>query len=169
MKNYDFKRRSLLSGPQLLGLLFIAVGLFAIVSPAIFKSESSLERSLYVGAGAIILGSLIVSSYGGTVIDFNKKKVKDYFSVLGYRFGEWTALPNIERIAVISFNYKATNTPNGISPTWSGTVIDYRVLLYSENPTPIISFVFSNKERAVKEANLLSTNLNTVCELREPL
>src|SRR5690554_3798894 len=113
MKNYNFKRRSLFSGPHLLGVIFIAVGLFAIVSPAIFTSGSSLEKSFYVGAVAVILGSIIVSSYGGTEIDFRKNRVKDYFSILGYRFGEWAALPAIKKISAISVNYHATNTPNG--------------------------------------------------------
>ncbi|MEX2593358.1 MAG: hypothetical protein WD426_11320 [Anditalea sp.] len=52
------------------------------------------------------------------------------------------------------------------SPTWSGTVTDYKVLLYSENSKPIFSFMFSNKERAINDAKLLSANLDTVCELR---
>ena len=167
MKYYNFKRRHLFSGPHLLGFLFIAVGIFAIISPAIIKSDSSLNRSFYVGATAIILGSMIVLTYSGTVIDFNKKRVKEYLSVFGYQFGEWTNLPNIIKIAVITVNYKATNTPNGISPTWSGNVTDYKVFLYSKKSTPILSFIFSNKERAVKAAKLLSANLDTVYELKE--
>jgi hypothetical protein len=166
MNHYNFKRRSLFSGPHLLGLLFVAAGILSIISPAIFKSDNSLARAFYIGAAAIILGTIIVSSYGGTVIDFNKKRARDYFSVLGYQFGEWTALPNIERIVVISVNYKASNTPNGISPTWSGTVTDYKVFLYSENSKPVLSFVFSDEEHAVNAANLLSANLNAFCELR---
>ena len=151
----------------MLGLIFIAVGLFTVISPTIITSDSSFERSIYVGAGAIVLGSMIVSSYGGTEIDFNQKRVKENSSFLGYQFGEWAALPDVKRIAVITRNYKATNTPNGISPTWSGIVTDHKVFLYSENPKPIISFVFSNKEHAVEAAKLLSANLDAVCELRE--
>lgn len=166
MKHYNFKRRSLFSGPHLLGMLFVAAGILSIVSPAIFKSDSSIERAFYVGAAAIIIGTIIVSSYGGTVIDFNKKSVRDYFSVLGFQFGEWTALPNIKRIAVISVNYKASNTPNGISPTWSGTVTDYRVCLYSGNTKPVLSFAYSDEDRAVKAAKLLSAKLDAICELR---
>jgi len=167
MKNYKFIRRNFFSGPHLLGVIFIAVGLFALVSPAIFTSGSSLEKSFYLGTTAVILGTLIVSSYGGTEIDFHKNRVKDYFSILGYRFGEWAALPAIKRISAISIDYQATNTPNGISPTWSGTVTDHKVFLYSENVTPILSFVFSNKKRAIEAAKLLAFNLDAVCEFRE--
>src|SRR5690606_29976841 len=137
----------------------------AIVSPAIFTSGSSLEKSLYVGTAAVVLGSIIVSSYGGTEIDFNKKRVRDYFSISGYRFGRWTALPNIQRVSALSVDHQATNTANGISPTWSGTLTDHRVHLYSENATPILSFVYSNKQRAIEAARILSSNLETDCEV----
>ncbi len=152
----------------MLGPVLIAVGLFAMISPFVIKSESSLEKSLYVGAAAVVLGLMIVSSYGGTVIDFNKKSIKDYFSFLGFQFGKWISLPNVIRIVVAPVNYKATNTPNGISPTWSGIVSEYHVLLYSDHPTPIRLFVFSNRTRALKAAKLLSANLDTVYELKEP-
>jgi hypothetical protein len=166
MKHYNFKRRSLFSGPHLLGLLFVAAGIFSIISPAIIKSDSSLERAIYIGTAAIILGTIIVSAYGGTVIDFNKKRVKDYFSVLGYQFGEWIALPTVERIAVNPVNSVASNTPNGISPTWSGNMTYYKVFLYSDNSKLKFSFEFSDEERAVKTAKLLSEKLDAVYELR---
>ena len=68
MNNFNFKRRNLVSGPHLLGSLLIMAGLFALVSPVFIKNESSMERVLGVGVGAIILGLVIVSSYGGTLI-----------------------------------------------------------------------------------------------------
>lgn len=167
MEKFNFKRRRLYSGTHLLGLIVIAAGLFSVVSPTVFRSNTSLEKSFVVGAIAIILGFILVSSYGGTRIDFNKKMVKDYYAVLGYQVGEWAGLPTIKKVAVVTINYKATNTRNGVSPTWSGTVTEHKVLLYSGSPTPEFSFSYSAKEPALEAAKLLAARLNTVCEIKE--
>ena len=152
--------RNLVSGPHLLGTLLIIVGLFALVSPTFLKSESSSERVLTVGIGAIILGILIVSSFGGTLIDFTQKRFKEYFSVGGYKFGEWMTLPEISKVKVISTSYISSNTPNGISPTLSGKVTDFKILVFSNSSKPILSFKYSNMDRAVKHAKSLASNLN---------
>lgn len=160
MNNFNFKRRNLVSGPHLLGSLLLIAGLFALVSPVFFKNESSIERVLAVGMGAILLGLVIVSSYGGTLIDFTEKRFKEYFSIGGYKFGEWTALPLIRTVKVISTSYTSTNKPNGISPTFSGKVTDFKTLICSNASKPVLSFMYSNKDKAVKHAKRLASNLN---------
>ncbi|MBD1395664.1 hypothetical protein H9Q13_00670 [Pontibacter sp. JH31] len=168
MKYYNFRSRSLFSGPHLLGVLFIAAGIVAIAGNAIFEGDSSLEKSIYIGVAAILLGITIVSSYNGTKIEFTENRVRDYISILGYQFGEWKDLPNVKRIAVMPVKHRTTHTPNGISPTWSGTVHAYKVFLYSDNPTPVYSFLFSDRENALKTGKILSEKLSAVYELREP-
>ena len=168
MNNFNFKRRNLASGPHLLGSLLIMAGLFALLSPVLIESESSVERALVVGVGAIILGLIIVSSYGGTLIDFTEKRFKDYFSFGGYKFGEWTTLPVILTVKVISTSYVSTNIPNGISPTLSGKVTDFRTLIYSSASKPVLSFVYSSRNKAVKHAKGLASNFNANLVLNIP-
>lgn len=168
MNNFNFKRRNFVSGPHLLGSLLIIAGLFALVSPVFFKNESSIERVLGVGVGATILGLVIVSSYGGTLIDFDEKRVKEYFSIGGYELGEWTTLPVILTLKVISTSYMSTNTPNGISPTLSGKITDFKILIYSNASKPVLSFVYSNRNKAVKYAKRLASNLNAELVLNIP-
>lgn len=168
MSNFNFKRRNLASGPHLLGLLLIIAGLFALISPVFFKNESSTERVLAVGVGAIVLGSMIVSTFGGTLIDFTQKRTKEYLSFGGYKSGKWEKLPVILKIKVISTSYMSTNTSNGISPTLSGKVTDFKTLLYSNASKPVFSFVYSNREKAVKNAKNLASNLNTELVLEIP-
>ncbi|MEO9482045.1 MAG: hypothetical protein ABJG47_01280 [Ekhidna sp.] len=169
MKNFNFKKRNLLSGSHLLGMLLMLAGLFALVSPTFLKSGSSMERVLVVGTGAIIAGLLILSSYGGTLIDFTQKKFKEYSSIGGYKFGEWMALPDILKIRVISTSYISSNTPNGISPTLSGKVTDFKTLIYSNSSKPVFSFEYSNMDKAVKHAKRLAANLNAdlILEIEE--
>lgn len=160
MKEFNFKKRNLISGPHILGPLLIVAGLVALVSTLIFKNDTSLVRTLLVGGGAIILGILIIKSYEGTLIDLSNKRVKTYFSIAGYKLGDWSTLPDISLIKVVSNSYVRTNVPNGISPTFSGKVTDFKTLLYSVDANPVLIFVYSKKKKAIKQATKLATNLN---------
>ncbi len=168
MKQFNFKKRNLFSGPHLLGSLLLLAGLFALISPTFLESGSSIERILAVGIGAVLVGLLIVSSYSGTLIDSTQKRFKEYFSFLGYRFGEWNALPEIVKIKVISTSYMSSNTPNGIHPTLSGKVTDYKTLVYSDAPKPILSFRYSKMSKAVKHAGCLASDLKVELDLSIP-
>lgn len=119
-----------------------------------------MESVLGAGMGALIPGLVIVSSYGGTLIDFTKKRFKAYWSIGGYKFGEWKKLPVILKVKVISTSYIRTNTPNGISPTLSGKVTDFKTLIYSNASKPVFSFVYSNRDKALKHAKSLASKLN---------
>lgn len=160
MNNFNFKKRNLVSGPHLLGPVLIIAGLFALLSPLFLESGSSMEKIIGVGVGAIVIGLGIVSSYSGTLIDFTEKRFKEYFSIGGYKFGEWENLPDISTIKVISNSYVITNIPNGISPTFSGKVTDFKIFLYSDVSKPVFSFVYSNKNKAIQKAKKLAYNLN---------
>lgn len=160
MSNFNFKRRKLTSGPHIIGMLLLVAGTINLLSPMLFNNEAAIERVLAVGLGAIILGLIIVLSYSGTLIDFANKRTMYYSSIIGFRFGEWEALPDILSISVISKRYSTSNTSNGISPTLSGKVTNFRVLLYSNNVKPELSFIYSKKDEAIKQAQLLASNLN---------
>lgn len=160
MNSLNFRNRNLISGPHLLGTLLISAGLFALVSPTFLESGSSMERVLAVGIGAIIVGLLIITSYGGTMIDFTQNRFKEYQSVVGYKFGEWNTLPEIIKVKVISNSYISSNTPNGISPTFSGKVTEFKILIYSKPSVPVLSLVSSYEDKAVKYAKDLASNLN---------
>jgi hypothetical protein len=160
MKEFNFKKRNLVSGPHILGPLLIVAGLVALVSTVIFKNEDTLTKTLFVGGGAIVLGVLIINSYEGTLIDLGNKRIKTYYSIAGYKLGDWTALPDISLVKVISTSYVRTNVPNGISPTFSGKVTDFKILLFSDEDSPVLAFVYSKKKKAVKQATKLATNLN---------
>ncbi len=168
MNTFRFKRRNLISGPHLLGSLLIMAGLVVLISPVFFSTEDPLGRVFAVGVGAILLGLVIVSSYRGTLIDFSRKRTKDYYSICGFKFGDWTALPDILTVEVISAHKRISNTPNGISPTLSGKVIEFQTLLYSTAFQPHLSFVYTNRREAVKQAGRLAAGLNANMVLRIP-
>ncbi len=127
-----------------------------------------MERVFLVGIGAIAIGLFIVTSYGGTLIDLTGKRFKEYSSIGGYKVGEWMELPDIVKVKVVSATYVSSNTPNGISPTLSGKVTDFKILLYSSASKPLLSFEYSNKEKAVKHAKRLASNLHADLVLSIP-
>jgi len=165
MKIFNFKNRRLFSGPHLLGTLLILSGFVALIGDLFFIRESSPEKVILVGGGAIILGLIIISSYSGTLIHFSGKRYKEYFSLGGYKFGEWTALPPILKVMVVSTSFIETNTPNGISPTLSRKVTDYRLLVYSLTSNPVLSFVYADKDNAIKQAKGFAIDFNADLEL----
>lgn len=119
-----------------------------------------MERVWVVGMGAITLGLLVLSSYSGVMIDIAQKRFKEYWSVAGYSFGKWIALPEISNVKVFSTTYLSSNIANGISPTLSGKVTDFKTLLYSKSSNPVLSFEYTHMDKAVKDAKRLSTALD---------
>ncbi len=167
MKSFEFKNRTLTSGPHLLGLLLILSGLLALLSLLFFRNEGNLEKTLGIGLGAILLGLIIVFTYTGTLIDSTEKRFKVYFSICGYKLGQWRPLPSILTVKVTTNSYISTNTPNGIHPTLSGRVTDYRTLIYSNTFKPVFSFIYSNREMAAKDAEHLAANLKADLDVSE--
>ena len=158
MNYFNYKRRNLFSGPHLLGPLLILAGLIALLSPLFIIQGNSIIREVSVGTGALILALAIITSFGGTLIDYSEKRFRDYISICGFKFGEWTSLPFILKITVVPISYMSQNTPNGISPTLSGKVSEFRTLIYSHDSNPVFTFIY--REKAFKQANNLASNLN---------
>ena len=161
MNIFNYKRRKLFSGPHFIGLLLVIAGVIALLSPIFFNIENYADRALGVGIGTVVLGLFIITSYSGTMIDFAGKRFKEYTTMAGFKYGDWKNLPLIKEVKVNSKSYVSTNTPNGISPTLSLKVTDFKVLLYANTSKLRFSFVYSDQKKAVKYANQLATNLKT--------
>ena len=143
----------------------IVAGVFALASPTFLASTSSMERIIAVGLGAILIGLFITFSYSGTLIDFPQNRFNEYTSFGGYKSGEWESLPAIVKVKAVQKSYISTNTPNGVSPTLSGKVTDYIVLLYADAAKPLFSFEYSKKAKAEKEARQLASQLKAELEI----
>ena len=165
MKYFDFKRRDLWSGYHLLGTLLIFAGVVVILSPLVLASQSSLEKLLIVGSISVVIGLIITFTYDGTVINFAENSVKVYQSISGFKTGNWTKLQAISTVKVISRSYFTTNTPNGISKTLSGKITEFRILLLSENMTPVLTFRYKNQKLAINNARQLAAQLKAKLEL----
>lgn len=163
MNSYHHKKRELFSGPHLLGMLFILAGTFSLISPY-FIEETSPGRSLYIGIGGIGFGLMVVSTYSGVLIDFKQKRMKQYSAILGYKLGQWTELPEIASVRLVTDRYEATNMANGVSPTLSGEVTDYVALLCTPEGEPILSMVYTEEEKAIRDVTAIAEQFNTAPE-----
>ncbi|MEM6643359.1 MAG: hypothetical protein AAF616_10290 [Bacteroidota bacterium] len=165
MQNFTFRNRNLTSGPHLLGLLLFLAGLLALASPLFLESASSTAKIFAVGGGAIFIGILIITSHSGTFLDFTEQRFKEYFSVFGYHFGEWNQLPQIKKVRLFSHSYISRNIPNGVSPTLSAKVTDYKLLLFTNEETAFLTFSYSKKGKAEKAAETLAARLGAALEI----
>jgi len=164
-QQFIFKNRDFLSGSRLLGCIFIFAGVFALLSPVLFEIDVSAQRVFLVGGVTILIGYVAAFSYSGTKIDFARSKFREYQVIAGFTTGEWQKLPPITAVKVISRTYMQRNMPNGISPTMSGKVTDFYVLLLANHPEPVLSFIYTSEKKAVKGAKLLATCMNTELHL----
>jgi hypothetical protein len=154
---YDFKKRSFFSiGPHLLGLIFIAVGFFTLVSPLFMAGNESITKAILVGSVAIVVGGMVITSYAGTFFDFTNKRYKIYYALVGYKFGQWKTLPPLQLVKVFPYTFKGDMTPNGINPTPTVKFTRYIVALYGDQPKPVVSLEYENKNDALEGGKIIS-------------
>ena len=149
MRHYDIRNRDLFSlGPHLLGLIFIAVGTFTVLSPLFLVDSNSAFQAISAGAGYIIFGFLVLISYTGTQIDFTNSQAKTYYSICGFRLGRWKRLPAVKIVKVTLES----------SPARTETT-DTRISLYDHQNNLVLKIERLSAERAVRDAKLIGKNL----------
>jgi len=159
-RHFHFRQGYPLSGSQFLGTLFIMAGVFALLSPLLFELEVSRQRVIIVGVTAILIGYVALFSYSGTKIDFGRNRFREYQSIAGIVSGEWQDMPTIMKVKVVSRTYLQSNPANGISPTLSGKVTDFYILLLDSDSTPSFSFTYPGRDKAIEQAKFLASCLN---------
>ncbi|MEL7146845.1 MAG: hypothetical protein AAFO69_10785 [Bacteroidota bacterium] len=164
MQQFNFKRRTHWSGPHLTGLLLLLAGVAICASPMYMTTLTPLKDLLSVGIAAIAIGLLIMFTYSGTLIDFTNGRVKEYQSIAGLKIGQWSNLPAVHTVRVVSVNSHHSNVSNGVSPTFSGTVTEFKVVLYQDSHLPSYTFTYAKEEIALKDAKVLASMLSATLE-----
>ena len=152
MEKFDYNNRNHFEGPRLVGLILVPTGVLVLLSPRFLKSGSLEETILIVGVACMVVGALIISSYQGVQMNFEKKTVRSYSSFCGLRFGSWESLPELAELRLIEVHQKGSNTPNGISPTLHGSWVSYKLFVYA-NPDEKALFIFDYKKKKKAELN----------------
>lgn len=161
---YNRKSGYVFGGASSFWFVFVAMGLSIWLSPLYVEQEHSLARTLLTGLIPLLLGFFLRFTYYGTQIDYDKKKIKAYTAVLGYKTGDWNALPHFKKLRFTSNSINSRNTPNGISPTLRHTGIVYSIALFSNAATPDYVIKTENKAEALQDAKVLSDMLQLKIE-----
>lgn len=167
MNTYNFKKRNFFTlSPHLLGLLFLGIGLFILISPYVMQSDNSTTKVLMVGGSNVVFGLLVVFSYGGTQIDFTTQKYVDYYSLAGFQFGKAKNLPAIRLVKAMTIKKHVTMVSNGVNPSLSGNVYVHVLFLYAASTTPFFVFEYPNKNKCLEDAKYLSEHLKAKLEVK---
>ncbi|MEB2783442.1 hypothetical protein [Algoriphagus persicinus] len=161
MPHFIHKNQSHWSGFHLIGVLLISIALIIWVTSYLFDNKTD-PLTLYLIVGiSFLLGLLSLSTFTGTLIDFEGNKFKEYQSIFWIKFGEWQELAKIEQVELILHSFRRTNTPNGISPTLSREITIYKCVLVAGG-TKFISLDFVSEKEAIKALQTLKSGLGIV-------
>ncbi|MFK7953697.1 MAG: hypothetical protein AB8B73_12695 [Ekhidna sp.] len=165
MNHYGQKRRKKFEGTHFIGSLLIVTGIVAGIASFIVDFNPPFNNMIPLAICMLCIGLMIFSTFMGVEINFEKNAFREYFSFCGIKFGQWNLLPEISKIKVKTDRAFVTNFSNGVSPTLSGKIKEHKVILYANQPLPIISFGYNSREESIKYAEMLATNLKTKVEV----
>jgi hypothetical protein len=138
----------------MVGGILILMGLIVLAVPIFFEVDTEFSKVLLVSGIPIVIGVIMISTYSGTLIEFENHKFKEYQSILWIKFGDWQNLPKIENAELIHYTSTQTNTPNGISPTLSGEVTVYKCVLVSGGKKFMV-FDYSKEKDAIVALDII--------------
>lgn len=137
------------NGYLLAGSVLLIISLIIFGIPVFQEIETPFSKILLVGGIPFLLGLGLVSTYSGTLIDFEKKKLKKYMSIFWIKTGLWESLPQVENAELIHYTYQQKNLPNGISPTISSEITTFKCVLKLEGKKLLV-FDYANEKNAIK-------------------
>lgn len=122
--------------------------MIVLTVPLLGEEDTAFIEVFLVSGVPMIIGVFMISTYSGTLMDFEANKSKEYQSILWFKFGEWQNLPKIENAELIHYTYFKRNTPNGISPTLLGEITVYKCVLLVEGKKFMV-FDYSKETDAI--------------------
>lgn len=149
MNVFIHKNRTLWEGFHLMGMILIAVAA-ALLLFYLFSDFPTDQDTLATLVGALLLFGLIaVSSYSGTVLDFEHHRYKSFQNLLWIKLGSWKTLPEIDHAEMIIHTFRSENFRNGITPTLSSETTVYKCVLLSGG-TKFLAFDFAKEKDAIR-------------------
>ena len=158
MNRFHYKYRNQNNGVHLLGFILILMGMIVITVPLFLEVESAFIEVFFVSGVPLVIGVFMISTYTGTLIDFEANKFKKYQSILWFKFGKWQNLLEIENAELIHYTYFIRNRPNGISLMLSGEITVYKCVLV-EKGKKFLVFDYSKETDAIVALDKIRTGL----------
>ncbi|PZX58309.1 hypothetical protein LV84_01514 [Algoriphagus ratkowskyi] len=134
-------------GPRLLGQILLGAGILVILVALLFDMETDPLKIAIVGGGAFLIGLIMSSMKSRILIDFDRKKYKEYQTILWYKMGDWMNLPSVNQAEIVQHSFRRTFVPNGITPTMSGQVTIHKVVLLTDG-RKFLALDYNNEKHA---------------------
>ena len=160
MKTYNAKSLYMFRGTHLLGVAFLVGGMISLIGPYVSEALPATDSSLWTGIAFFIFGAFVVSVRKGILFDFEGRRLKPYQSIMGFKSGDWHGLQAAQEVSIIKHDEEHTMLPNGITPTLSGNVTTYLVILIQAEQPPVLVNEHRKQDKALKEAQLLAEHLS---------
>lgn len=132
------------------------MGMIVSTVPLLVEVDTAFIEIFFVSGVPMVIGVFMISTYTGTLIDFEANKSKKYQSILWFKFGKWQNLPKIENAELIHYTYFIRNRPNGISPTLSGEITVYKCVLVAKGKKFLV-FDYSKETVAIVALDKIRT------------
>jgi len=158
VKTFDYKNFSFWSdGFKVGGAVLVLGGSIVLIAPYLFPVEQSV-KSIALGAGAISIGLILLSSYSGIFFNFSNKRWKHYQRWAGISFGDWEPIPEVKKLDMIHHEVERSNIPNGIHPTITSRYKSYKCVIFIEGKEPLV-LEYTKRKKASRAMELLSEGL----------
>ncbi len=108
----------------------------------------------------IPLGLLLILLRAGIEIDFDKKQIRKYTEILGFRFGEWTAVHPFTHLDLLYSNESQTMHSRGSSRTSHNIVYD--LILHDKKENTFLFYSFTKYLLASETLKVLSNAFNLI-------
>tara|TARA_R110002020_G_scaffold38849_4_gene116281 strand:- start:1848 stop:2333 length:486 start_codon:yes stop_codon:yes gene_type:complete len=161
MDQFNYKKQTLWNGSHLAGIVCLSIALVIWVTSNFIDNETDPFTLFMIVGIFLFLGILSLSTYSGTLIDFENNKFKEYQSLFWLKLGEWKELPKIEHAELIIHSFRRNSKPNGITPTLSYELTVYKcVLLF--NGTKFLALDFTREKDAAAAVAEINSALGIV-------
>ena len=158
MHHFHHSYRDKNNGYLLAGFVLLLMGMTVWITPFFLEVDTPISKILLVRGIPVLLGLGLVSTYSGTLIDFERKKIKKYRNILWIKTGKWESLPKVENAELIHYTYQHTNLPNGISPTGSYEITTYKCVLKLEGKGLLV-FDYAKEKDAIRALGQIQKGL----------
>ncbi len=124
---------------------------------------------ILIGAGALVIrpllgiillpaGLSIVFLHYGILIDFQQKMYKEYWGLLGLRFGKWKVLPPVAYISLTKSRFSQEMGLRGASSTVKGVLYKGNLRLHDEEKILVIQS--AKKEKVLQTLKYLAAEMD---------
>ena len=137
----------------------ISAGLILIIGiMAVYYGLQGDVGYFLIGLVISLISIFMITAEKGIIINFELKKYKNYWGLLGLKFGSWESLPEIEKVVVTEFKEGSSYHRRGSASILRGGEKHCAYLMYHDTRRKILASV-GDLYKAEEDARYLEEQL----------